>query len=85
MVFGTSAILQMLGPTHEFSSAQQKLFGAFRVLEAHRAIIYGETTFLSQPMWSEYQQSVAVEKDSYSDPMETILALMVQVSSFSKR
>lgn len=85
MVFGTSVILQMLGPTHEFSSRQQKLFDAFRLLETNRAILYGEPTFLSQGVWSEYQQSVALKKNNSSDPMETILALMMQVSSFSQR
>jgi hypothetical protein len=85
MVFGISVILHMLEPTHELSSRQQKLFDACRLLETNIAILYGEPTFLSQGVWTEYQRSVPFKKNDTSDPMETILALMMQVSSFSQR
>ncbi|KAL6859422.1 hypothetical protein J3F83DRAFT_763218 [Trichoderma novae-zelandiae] len=36
---------------HMFYGTSKRLFGAFRVLEVNRAILYGDATFLSENKW----------------------------------
>ncbi|KAL6895179.1 hypothetical protein HDV57DRAFT_207 [Trichoderma longibrachiatum] len=51
MFSGTSKVLQLAGPDACSSPLQQRLFSVFRVLEANRAILYGDATFLSEKKW----------------------------------
>lgn len=81
MLYGTSRILQSRGTISLFGLLDKQLFGAFRLLEANRAILYGEDTFLSQKIWLSRQQNLAVNPTS---PMETIFDLVVEISSFGK-
>ncbi|KND91844.1 hypothetical protein TOPH_03447 [Tolypocladium ophioglossoides CBS 100239] len=85
MLYGTSKMLQLAGPAEQLSSLRRQLFGAFRLLEASRAILYGEDTFLSQDKWLHFQTGYAVAGNSFPDPMESILTLIIQISSFNKR
>ncbi|KAH8903621.1 hypothetical protein BR93DRAFT_884966 [Coniochaeta sp. PMI_546] len=83
MCYGTSKILQMAGPTKSSSSLRRTLFDAFRVLEATRAIMYGDETFLSQDTWLSYHPSSGLKQSGAPDLMETIYTLMIQASSFA--
>ncbi|KAH6971083.1 hypothetical protein BKA56DRAFT_558426 [Ilyonectria sp. MPI-CAGE-AT-0026] len=82
MLYGTSMIFQLGGPKKRLSAVGEKLFSAFRVLEAHRAIIYGDHTFLSQDSWIKYQASLATKPP---EPNESILEIMIRISSFAQR
>lgn len=81
MLYGTSRIFQSRGTISLPRLLDKQLFGAFRLLEANRAILYGEDTFLSQETWLSRQKSLAVNPTS---PMETVFDLVVEISSFGK-
>lgn len=82
MLYGTSQMLQSPGMISHFDQLDQRFFGAFKLLEANRAILYGEDTFLSQEAWRTRHENLAVYSTS---PLETILNLVIQISSFSQR
>jgi hypothetical protein len=48
---GLLTLLLLAGPAHSSTSLRQMLFDAFRILEANRAILLGDGTFLSQHIW----------------------------------
>ncbi|KAK5993672.1 hypothetical protein PT974_07107 [Cladobotryum mycophilum] len=83
MLYGTSKILQLLGPSATYSPLRRRLFEAFRVLEANRMIIYGQDSFLSQKQWMHFQRCEDTAGSGF-DALETMLELMIRVSSFSK-
>ncbi|KAH7131746.1 hypothetical protein B0J13DRAFT_108152 [Dactylonectria estremocensis] len=82
MLHGTSRMFQLSGLTAQPSRLSEKLFAAFRALEATRAIIYGNGTFLSQENWIQRQ---SVFPSHQADSTEMSLKLSLKVSSFSKR
>ena len=88
MLHGTSTILTLIGPSGLSTYLHQKLFDAFRVLEINRAILFGEGTVLSQPLWVLHQSDsygVLAEGDDRPDPTDAILTLKLRVAIFSKR
>ena len=88
MFHGTSKILALIGPTQLSTVMRQKLFDAFRILEANRAILFGDDTFLSQPGWTSHRsnkQDLSFQGHSLWDPMDTIFELKLRVAAFSKR
>lgn len=79
MVSGASKMFLLLEPTSSLSMPTKSLIDAFWILEANRAIIYGDTTILSQiSQWT-------LTRDSWPEPMNKILILMVDISAFAKR
>lgn len=84
MFYGTSKVLQLAGPDANLSTLQKRLFNAFRVLEANRAILYGDGTFLSKGRWS-LNKRIRTKQDKIPDPMTEITELMIQTSRFSKQ
>ncbi|KKP01658.1 hypothetical protein THAR02_06247 [Trichoderma harzianum] len=84
MFYGTSKVLQLAGPDAYASSLQQKLLNAFRVLEANRTMMFGDTTFLSESKWRVYN-SINHEAAAIPDCMASITELMIHTSAFSKR
>lgn len=83
MRYGTSRLLQLAGPTESLSPLHQTLFEAFRVLEATRAVMYGDGTFLSQSAWLSYHPNPATTISGTCDPMTSIHTLIIQTSAFS--
>lgn len=81
MLYGTCRIFQSKGPGR-LDPLSERLFEAFRLLEASRAIIYGGPTFLFQDSWMKRKKPPARDP---SDPMETILEFLVRISTWSKR
>lgn len=81
MLYGTCRIFQSKGPK-KLDPLSERLFEAFRLLEASRAIIYGESTFLFQDSWMKRKKSPATDP---SDAMETMLEFLVRISTWSKR
>ncbi|PNP38559.1 hypothetical protein TGAMA5MH_09640 [Trichoderma gamsii] len=84
MLYGTSKVLQLAGPYAHQSTLQKRLLDAFRVLEANRAILYGDDTFLSESKWS-FNNRVTTKQAAVPDPMADIVELMIQTSRFSKQ
>ncbi|KAJ5593214.1 hypothetical protein N7537_010118, partial [Penicillium hordei] len=84
MLYGTSKMLQLAGPTDYMSSARRIFYDLFRVLEASRALIYNEETILSQECWLALQKSLSSSATRW-DPMEEIITLMIETSAFSLR
>ncbi|KAH8697086.1 fungal-specific transcription factor domain-containing protein [Talaromyces proteolyticus] len=85
MLYGAGRLLQLAGPNRPVSSLRWRFWELFRGLEALRAILYGEHTMLSQNIWVTFQQDLSASKSGSWDPMESILALMIHTSEFSKR
>lgn len=84
MLYGTSKMLQLAGPTNCMSSARRIFYDLFRVLEASRALLYNEETILSQQCWFALQKSLSSSATLW-DPMEEIITLMIETSAFSLR
>ncbi|KAM6519324.1 hypothetical protein FALCPG4_012967 [Fusarium falciforme] len=80
MLYGTCRIFQSKGP-EKLDPLSERLFEAFRLLEASRAIIYGGSTFLFQDSWMKRKKSPATDP---SDSMETIFEFLVRISTWSK-
>ncbi len=88
VVHGTSTMLTLTGPTSLSTSLRQRLFDAFRVLEANRAIFFGDETFLTQSAWASHlpsRYSLSSGEGILWDPVETIFSLKLRVATFSKR
>jgi hypothetical protein len=86
MLYGTGRMLQLSKTNHNPSPLRQILFGAFQVLEANRAIMYGEETFLSGHEWSEEGGAQLFHAGQcFAKPMNEIITLMIYTASFSQR
>ncbi|CAG5158150.1 uncharacterized protein ALTATR162_LOCUS5008 [Alternaria atra] len=85
MLLGMLRLLQLNGPVQSWAYLRRKLVDAFRVLEANRAILFGNGTCLSQPVWLLSQPGITARENIFSDPTEAILVLKIQMASFSKR
>ncbi|KAK4092258.1 transcriptional regulator family: Fungal Specific TF [Purpureocillium lilacinum] len=85
MFYGTARVLQLAGPARVSLQQRRGLFGAFRVLEATRVIMYGEETFLAGEAWRGVTGVDDAEADCAANPMAEVLDLMIRASSFSKR
>ncbi|KAJ6784403.1 hypothetical protein PWT90_09464 [Aphanocladium album] len=81
---GLSTILRLTGPVTSRSSLSQTFLDAFRVMEATRAVMYGDGTFLSQDAWLHHYSSPKPRGYSVSDPMRGIATLIIQTASFAK-
>ncbi|KAG7051933.1 fungal specific transcription factor domain-containing protein [Colletotrichum scovillei] len=81
MLYGTARIIQSIAATSRSCQLDKRLFGAFRSLEANRAILYGENTFLSQEPWLKSRRELVANPGSQ---VETIFDLLIEISSFSK-
>ncbi|KAJ9485138.1 hypothetical protein VN97_g8212 [Penicillium thymicola] len=84
MLYGTSKMLQLVGPTGCMSSARRIFYDLFRVLEASRALLYNEETILSQACWLGLQKPLSRSATRW-DSMEEIITLMIETSAFSVR
>lgn len=80
MVFGASKMLLLVEPTNPLSLPTKSLIDAFWILETNRAILYGDSTTLLPDKWQW-----SLTQESWPDPMNKILMLMIQTSAFAKR
>ena len=79
MVYGTSKMLFMLKPTIPFPLATKSLIDAFWILEINRAILYGDIAILPD------NPQLNMMRESWPDPMNRIIMLMIQTSTYAKR
>ncbi|KAJ6010268.1 hypothetical protein N7499_004329, partial [Penicillium canescens] len=84
MLYGTSKMLQLAGPSDCMSSARRIFYDLFRILEASRALLYNEETILSQECWLRLQKTLSNNASRW-EPMEEIITIMIQTSAFSLR
>ncbi|KAL7809322.1 hypothetical protein V8C44DRAFT_366232 [Trichoderma aethiopicum] len=80
MFYGTSKVLQLAGPDACSSPLQQRLFSAFRVLEANRAILYGDATFLSENKWKLHLTA----SQKHAEPPDFIMSWLLTEKGFRK-
>ncbi|KAJ5976562.1 hypothetical protein N7481_010269 [Penicillium waksmanii] len=84
MLYGTSKMLQLAGPSDCMSMARRIFYDLFRILEASRALLFDEETILSQECWLRLQNSLSRNATRW-EPLEEIITLMIQASAFSLR
>ncbi|KAJ5414942.1 hypothetical protein N7509_000040 [Penicillium cosmopolitanum] len=84
MLYGTSKMLQLAGPSDCMSTARRIFYDLFRILEASRALLFDEETILSQECWLRLQNSLSRNATRW-DPLEEIITLMIQASAFTLR
>ncbi|KAJ5817129.1 hypothetical protein N7447_009362 [Penicillium robsamsonii] len=84
MLYGTSKMLQLAGPSDCMSSARRIFYDLFRILEASRALLFDEETILSQECWLQLQRTLSSDATRW-EPLDEIITLMIQASDFSQR
>lgn len=52
-LYGTSKIIQARGPDKHLSEPGRTFFLTVRVIEISRALIYNDSTYLSEPIWKD--------------------------------
>ncbi|CAG9982571.1 unnamed protein product [Clonostachys byssicola] len=82
MSYGVSRILQAVKPVDDPSPLRMTLLDAFKTLEANRAILYGNGSFLGEECWSSHLPRPITQPPG---TMPSIIQLMLEVSSFSQR
>ncbi|CAH0047194.1 unnamed protein product [Clonostachys solani] len=82
MSYGISRILQAVKPADDPSPLRMTLLDAFQTLEANRAIIYGDGSFLIEEYWSSHLPGPITQPVG---TMQRIIQLMLEVSGFSQR
>ncbi|KAI6753951.1 hypothetical protein HG530_013127 [Fusarium avenaceum] len=82
LVYGTSRMLQSSITLNHRNQLDRQLVGAFRLLEANRAVLYGVETFISQDAWLNHYSRYALDPSS---PVETIFGLLIEISSFTQK
>ncbi|KAL2829050.1 hypothetical protein BJY01DRAFT_255186 [Aspergillus pseudoustus] len=85
MLYGTSKMLQLVGPSGCKSSLRRVFYDLFRVLEASRSLLYNEETILSQKCWLQLHACSGSDMITRWEPMGEITILMIQTSAFSLR
>ncbi|VUC25574.1 unnamed protein product [Clonostachys rosea] len=81
MSYGISRILQAVKPTDDPSPLRRTLLDAFQTLEANRAILYGNGSFMVEKCWPSHLLGPLTDPDT----MQSIVQLMLEVSGFSQR
>ncbi|KAL3485698.1 hypothetical protein BJX62DRAFT_32922 [Aspergillus germanicus] len=77
MLYGTSKMLQLTGPSSCVSPLRRAFYDLFRVLEASRSLLYNKETILSQNGWIWYQMVGGLDITTRWEPMEEIITLMI--------
>lgn len=78
-------MLSLAGPGQSITPLRQGFLEGFRVLEASRAIIYGEDSFLSKDGWLDYHKPSLLGDTEPWDPLDGIIKVVFDTSSFNKR
>ncbi|THY51883.1 hypothetical protein D6C98_05487 [Aureobasidium pullulans] len=78
-MYGTSKILQHLGPDAFRSGLGLNFFHQMRMFEVSRSLIFSESSFLVEAPWRDLMKGTST--DNMSDhPIESLLALMLRCS-----
>ncbi|KAH8804371.1 fungal-specific transcription factor domain-containing protein [Xylogone sp. PMI_703] len=85
MLYGSARILCLAGPAQSITPMRQAFLEGFRVLEANRAIIYGEDSFLSKDGWLDYHKPSLLGDVEPWDPFDGIIKVILDTAAFNKR
>lgn len=85
ILYGTSRILQLRGPKAHVKGAGRSFFLAIRVFEICRALIYSDSTFLSEKAWVNLSELIWDGEENDWHPKETLFDLMTLCSGLNQR
>ena len=86
MLHGTSKILRLLGPDHFHTGTAREFFLELRTFEVVRTIVFNETSFLTQPPWTDFLGDMWTSDHVLEwHPRERLLDIMVLVSDLCAR
>ena len=85
MVHGTGAALQASGPSLCMSGLGQSFFLQARVFEISRALLLGDSTFLSNPQWAAPCQALYGGKERSGQALDELLNIIVRCSRLRVR
>jgi hypothetical protein len=85
MLYGTSRLLQAAEPNQAFSQSRKAFLGIFKIFEANRAVLYGESTMLSGFEWAPIYHMDCHTTLSDWDSLGPISSIMVRISTFNNR
>lgn len=80
MVHGTGAALQASGPSLCISGLGHSFFLQARVFEVSRALLLGDSTFLSDPQWTALSQGLYDGVQIPGQLLNNLLNIIVQCS-----
>src|ERR1700749_492119 len=83
--YGTSRLLQLLGPQWCLHGNGRESFLTFRIFEISRALIFNESTFLAEPPWLHLVHILRTDFGEMSHPKEALYDLMICCSSLRSR
>jgi hypothetical protein len=83
--YGTSALLQLLGPQRCMVGFGRECFLTLRIFEISKALLYNESTFLSKSAWLDLVQTLRNNSGEIFNSKETLYDLMVCCSSLFLR
>ncbi|CAD0018231.1 unnamed protein product, partial [Aureobasidium pullulans] len=78
-MYGTSKILQHLGPNAFRSGLGLNFFHQMRMFEVSRSLIFSESSFLVEAPWRDLMKGTSTDNMS-NHPIESLLALMLRCS-----
>lgn len=83
-MFGTSKILQHLGPEAFRSGLGLSFFNQMRMFEVSRALLFSESSFLVESSWMNLMHTHAILDDDVH-PIHNLLSLMIKCSDHCGR
>jgi len=85
VLYGTSRIVQLLGPTVFIDTDAQTFFLTFRVFEICRSLIYSESSFLYRNIWKNISKQIwQGHSDGAWRAKEELLDLMLECSELNQ-
>ncbi|CEO59572.1 hypothetical protein PMG11_04245 [Penicillium brasilianum] len=85
MLYGTSRLLQAAGPNQAYSHSRKAFLEIFKIFEANRAVLYGESTMLSCFEWAPtYHMDCHTTLPDW-DSLGPISSILVRISTFNNR
>ena len=84
-LYGTSRLLQLLGPEWCMVGSNQECFLTLRIFEISRALIYNDSTFLAESKWIELTDTVRNNSNYLDHPKEELYDVMICCSSLRIR
>ena len=83
-MYGTSKVLQHLGPAAFRSAEARSAFLEIRIFEVSHALLFTEPTFLATPPWVALTAELCAYAEDWH-PKEALLDIVIQCSDLSCR
>jgi hypothetical protein len=85
MMYGTSRLLEILGPEACLQSRAKNVFQEARIFEISRSMLFGEPTFLTSANWRAVVESSSDLGKEAEDHMSAVLDCMSQCADLCSR